>query len=393
LCLRGMVDYWVNDQQGRPFFAITTPFSGGLLRMLREEIVPRLLAEVPNQPSQAQLDANPCLSRFTLIFDREGYSPDFFKDMWALRIACQTYHKFPGEKWAVSEFQSCRVTLTHGEQMSMALAERGTKLSNGFWVREIRKLTETGHQVSVLSTDYQSEREPVAVHMFSRWSQENFLKYMMQNFSIDRLVDYGTNELDETKEVVNPKHRKLDGQVRRKAAILGRKLAEFGRVSLKEPETDKEILKHQDKKARLKEEIELLEKDVDELKAQRKDTTKHIPLSDLPQQEQFQQLAPTRKQFLDTIKMIAYRAETAMAAVLRDQLAHANEARSLLRELFTTEADLIPDQSAGTLTVRLHHLTNPLSDRAILALAKELNDAETLYPGTNLRLVYELVSS
>ena len=47
LCLRGTTDYWVNDQQGLPFFVISTPFTTGLLDMLSNEIVPRLLKDVP----------------------------------------------------------------------------------------------------------------------------------------------------------------------------------------------------------------------------------------------------------------------------------------------------------------------------------------------------------
>ncbi|MGR3178503.1 MAG: putative transposase, partial [Candidatus Anammoxibacter sp.] len=98
------------------------------------------------------------------------------------------------------------------------------------------------------------------------------------------------------------------------------------------------------------------------------------------------------KHFIDTIKMIAYRAETAMVTILRESLARTDDARSLLREIFTLEADIIPDEEDQTLTFRLHHLTNRLSDKAALHLADYLNKTETIYPGTNMRLVYELVS-
>jgi hypothetical protein len=64
----------------------------------------------------------------------------------------------------------------------------------------------------------------------------------------------------------------------------------------------------------------------------------------------------------------------------------------LIREIFTTEADLIPHEEEKTLTVRLHHLTNHLSDQAARVLAEELNATETLYPGADLRLIYKLVS-
>ena len=50
LCLRGTTDYWVNAMDGQPFFAVTQAADPGLLKVLEEQIVPRLLAEVPGQP-------------------------------------------------------------------------------------------------------------------------------------------------------------------------------------------------------------------------------------------------------------------------------------------------------------------------------------------------------
>ena len=63
-----------------------------------------------------------------------------------------------------------------------------------------------------------------------------------------------------------------------------------------------------------------------------------------------------------------------------------------MREIFATEADLLPDAAAETLTVRLHHLANHASDEAVRYLAEQLNATESVYPGTNLRLVYKFVS-
>ena len=232
LCLRGMTDYWVNDQQGRPFFVISTAFTSGLLEMLRAEIVPRLLSDVPGQPSAAQLEADRYLHRFAIIFDREGYSPQYFKEMWQKRIACQTYHKYAKDDWPESEFEEHRVTMSLGEQVKMELAERGIFLAKKLWVREIRKLTDSGHQVPVLSTDYKSEMTIIASHMFCRWSQENFFKYMRKHFNIQGLIDYNTEAVDGTKKVVNPIYRKLESQGRSKSAKLSRKKAEFYDISL-----------------------------------------------------------------------------------------------------------------------------------------------------------------
>ena len=183
LALRGVTDYWVNDMLGRPFFSISSAFTTGLLDILKTELVPKLLKDVPGQPSQQELKDDPYLSKFLLIFDREGYSPDFFHRMWKQRIACQTYQKYPKEKWPESEFKTYTVKMPHGETIKMELAERGLWLGDKIWVREIRRECRSGHQTSVLSTDFNADFKAIAVHMFTRWSQENFFKYMMKNLS------------------------------------------------------------------------------------------------------------------------------------------------------------------------------------------------------------------
>jgi hypothetical protein len=70
-----------------------------------------------------------------------------------------------------------------------------------------------------------------------------------------------------------------------------------------------------------------------------------------------------------------------------------DDARSLLRAIYNTEADMVPDRDAKTLTIRLHPLANNSSDQAVRHLCEELNRTETVFPGTELRLIYELVSS
>ena len=178
LCLRGITDYWINDIAGRPFFVVERAIDHGLLEALRTDIVPRLLKDIPNQPTQQQLDDDPHLARFYMVFDREGHSPGFFREMWQRhRISCISYHKYPGEVWPTEEFQSTTVKFPFGEEVSMQLAERGTwigSVKEGLWVREIRKLTPSGHQTSIITTAFADLPERIALWMFSRWAQENF---------------------------------------------------------------------------------------------------------------------------------------------------------------------------------------------------------------------------
>ena len=67
-----------------------------------------------------------------------------------------------------------------------------------------------------------------------------------------------------------------------------------------------------------------------------------------------------------------------------------DDVRTLLRNIYCDDADLLPDYEADTLTVRLHHLANHSSDQAIRHLCGELTATETVFPETNLRLIYEL---
>jgi transposase len=395
LCLRGTTDYWVNDILGQPFFAVERPIDHGLLEVLRSDIVPRLLRDVPGQPTAEELETNRHRARFVILFDREGYSPEFFKEMWQThRIACITYHKYPKEDWPITEFKECATTLPNGERVSLRLAERGTRIGDkksGLWVREIRKLTDSGHQVSLISTAFGSSALEDSVRLFSRWSQENFLRYMMEHFAIDLLSEYRTEEIPETKRpVVNPKWRELDRRQRSVKSKLTHQQARFAALTM-HPESDQAAqAKWEKRKAALLEAIEQFERELTGVNEQLKTTPGHLKWDELPETEKFERLAPSRKQLVDTVKMIAYRAETAMASIVREALARNDDARSLVRDLFRSEVDLLPDLEQRLLRVSVHPMSNPRSNRAIAHLLDHLNAAEFIYPGTNLRLVYSI---
>jgi hypothetical protein len=71
---------------------------------------------------------------------------------------------------------------------------------------------------------------------------------------------------------------------------------------------------------------------------------------------------------------------------------HAYDARALLRQIYDTEADLIPGLGTGTLTVQLHHLTQSAHDQILRHLCDQLNETETIFPDTQLRLRFQVGS-
>lgn len=387
LCLRGTTDYWVNAMDGQPFFVVTQAADPGIIKVLEEQIVPRLLADVPGQPAAGQLAGDQRLARLTLIFDRAGYSPEFFARMWKLRIAVITYHKFPQGQWSDEEFTLRRLRLINGEEVELPLAERGVILSNGMWVREVRQKDESGHQTAIITTDYRRELEAVAVALFARWCQENFFQYMKQHYGLDRLIEYGTEPLPETTQVVNPAWRRKDQEVRRERALLMREQAQFG--ALTAPAQAEAIDDYEQKKGKLLGQVEQRQKKLETLKTERKETPRHVILKDLPEAERFPELRTARKHFVDTIKLIAYRAETALVQIAREKLQRAADARALVRQVFTGEVDLIPDLNDKTLTVRLHRLSSAAHDQVLEHLCGELTATETTFPGTDLRLIFQ----
>jgi hypothetical protein len=395
LCLRATTDYWINAMDGQPFLYVNKEVDPGLIATLKQDVIPWLEANVPQtSEQQRRLAEDPRAPWFTMVFDREGYSPELFKKMQEKRIAILSYHKFPKEDWRTEEFAPSSVALVSGETVTMHLAERGTRLSNNLWVREIRKLNDGGHQTPILTTNFQAPMTTLAASLFARWSQENFFRYMREHYSLDRLIEYGTEPIPDAISVVNPEWRKLDSQIRSKTGPRHRLAARFGALALSEDPNESELHRFQQRNGQLREEIEILDVEIDQLKQLRKNTQHHVSVNSLPEQDRFTRLRTERKHFIDTLRMIAYRAESSMASLLREHLARGDDdVRALLRQIFQTEADLTPDLAVNTLTVRLHHLTHAAHDQAIQALLADLNATETVFPGTSLTLIFRLGSS
>ena len=238
LCLRGTTDYWVNALDAQPFFVVTKAVDPGMVQVIEHEIVPRLERDAPQLVSDRELIANPLRHRFVIVCDREVYSPVLFAKLRKKHIACSTYRRSPGPDWPSEEFCVEPVTLTNGQTVTMTLAERGVFLDRGkLWVREIRRRTASGHQTAIVSTDFINPRDRLAAPMFGRWGQENFFRYMLEHYGLDRLISYGLEAVPETTRVVNPAHRELDAAVRKRNAVLSRRRAEFGALTLDQPIT------------------------------------------------------------------------------------------------------------------------------------------------------------
>ena len=188
LCLSGTTEFWVNDQQGLPLMFVTGELNEKLKAAI-EEIIPKIQEEIT-------LPSKPTEPAFTIVVDREAYEPAWFIKLWEQhRVAVITYRKNVKDKWDSSLFYNIE-TQIYNTNVTMQLCEMGTQL-NGHWFREIRRLSENGHQTSVLTTHPELSLPETAVKMFSRWAQENFFKYMIADFDFDRMIEYGTEPVNQ----------------------------------------------------------------------------------------------------------------------------------------------------------------------------------------------------
>ena len=443
LSMRATTDYWVNDKLGQPFFSVSKHISGSMIEVIKNDIIPRLKTDVPNQPSHEILEQNPLLHKFMIVYDRESYSSDFMLDMWEERIACSTYNKYVEEKWSEDEFKEYETENEFDEKETIKLAERGvliegketekldeqqtvykfnqidfsktdeitdelildnsdikitqkrTKKKRNMWIREIRKIRDKGHQTSIITSNFQLSIVLVGVYMFARWCQENYFKYMIKNFDLDRLISYYKDIVPDTARLINPKWRELDKQVRSINAKLKRREAKYGALTYDTNQSseldDKEFIKYNLIKAGLMEEISIYRKEVEQKKTERTDTKREITFEELSEKEKFKGVYNDRKQLIDTIKMTAYRAETSLASIVKEHTQKPKESRSLIVQFFKSNADIDVDYEKNILYINIHHQPTNRDDITLRKLCENLNDTQIKFPETNMKIVYGII--
>ena len=302
-------------------------------------------------------------------------------------IACVSWQKnFRSPCWADDDYRLCEVTLygpAQSHQQTVRLAEKSVVLDNTVTVRQVRRQLDE-REVAIVTTHPTLSTEQVASLMFSRWSQENFFKYMRDQFSLDSLTSHALEPMDEDTIVVNPRRRDLEKQLRK---VKGRinsarnKIAKLG----------KDVSKAKQKQC-LSRDLQDLEAEHEKVRVKKNETVRHVRAGDLEADERLDVLPKAQRLFIDIIRMIAYRAETRMVPAVAGVQGAKPNARKALQKLFNADANIIPDRRQGTLTVQVLGSGSNSTDRALKPLLDELTSTETVYPGTNLKLVYELAA-
>lgn len=394
LCLPGIQEFWVNNKEGLPYFYVSGEVNEKLLEMLSNQIVPNLLKEIQPRYTEAELMSDSDLPRFTIVFDREAYSPVFFKKLWKEhRVAVITYRKNVKDLWPETDFNSCFVN-EDDVKTEMRLAEKPLIIQN-FEYREIRRLTNQGHQTSIMTTHYQLEKKSIAIYMFSRWTQENYFKYLKQDYDFDRLMQYTVESIDCDFVIVNPEYNNMTYKLKKIREKISRRKAILYELERENVRNDLSITgKSLVKQAKEKEELDILLNSEQELLEKRKSVPYKIKIDEMPENSRYNKLHVESKHFQNIIKMICYRSETSFANMLLQYYAKGKtEKRALAKSIINTRGDIIADYINNSLTIKLYSQSNPRMNRALEMICDILTDTNSLYPGTNLKLIYKIATS
>jgi prepilin-type processing-associated H-X9-DG protein len=360
-------DYWVNDQRGDPLFVVTAQANASLFKML-----PGLLDQIRSLVGDR---------RVTIVFDRGGYSPKLFVQILAAGFDILTYRKGRWRRVARRLFQQRRGVLD-GRRVVYLLADQEIRLLRGkLRLRQVTRLQDD-HQTPVLTSRRDLAAVEVAYRMFERWRQENFFKYLRQEYLLDALADYDVEPDDPTRDVPNPKRTEIDDRLKHlrvRIADLQRELVATKALEGAgvEPKVDKDTLAQ-----RIWRECQR----VITLKARRERIPRRVPVSNTTDEEIIK-LATQKKHLTNVIKLVAYQAESELVRMIAPHYHRADlEGRTLIQSALASAADI--KVTGSELLVTLAPLSSPHRSRAVAALCEQLNTTATAFPGTRLRLRY-----
>jgi hypothetical protein len=391
LCLNATTEYWVNDAKGMPVMMVMGELTEKLQTVIEEQIIPQL-QKTKLLAADGPMVANQPVCTF--VFDREAYQPAFFKRLWEkYKIAIITYRKNVKDKWTDQSFESIGVKVMQ-QTINMQLCELGTQLG-GYWFREIRRLNGDGHQTAIITTHPTLETQFIAGRMFARWSQENFFRYLIQDYDFDKIVSFGTEPVNPEKEIVNPEYRKLCHQLKKLREKIRRVEARFyPLLQLVIDQPIDELPAISPRLAEYKEKIEDFRKQEETLLLQRSQIKPRLKVIQMPEEKRYNKLKTENKLLMNVLRMICYRAESAVAEYIAPYLAkEEDEKRMVVKQIIQSNADISPDYINKTLTVTLHSLSANRFNKAASELAQLLNHTETVFPGTNLRMIYKITAN
>ena len=370
-------DYWINDQVGDPLFMVTAKANAGLVQVL-----PDLLAQTRKLMGDRPI---------TIVFDRGGWSPALFSKLESDGFHILTYRKGEAEPIAEWKFTLHKARLD-GREVEYWLNDQILGFQFGkegrMSLRQVTRLQD-GHQTQVITTRFDLPAIEVAHRMFQRWRQENFFKYMRQEYLLDALVDYGVEPDDPARIVPNPERRRMDKEIAAVRQELAKLQRDYGAAAKEHQESKRPTLRgFKLANDLLGQKIRTARMRLDALMARKATMAAKIAVGEAVK-EPIVKLATERKHLTDMVKMVAYQIESDLLSMISPHFARSDdEGRTLVQNILASAADL--EVTPEELRVKVSPLSSPHRTQVLAILCEKLNLAGAIFPGSRLQLRFSV---
>ena len=373
-------DYWVNDQRGDPLFVVTADANAGMTRMLLPVLreVRELLG--PSRHS-------------TVVFDRGGWSPQLFRDLLSMGFDVLTYRKGRTRHIAEKRFTWHRARLD-GRRVEYLLHDQPVRFLNGkLRLRQVTRLTETGHQTPMVTSRWDLRAIIVAHRMFERWRQENFFKYLREEYLIDALVDYQVEPDDPNRSVPNPARKAVEKEIHTARVHLKKLRQSYGTTAIDYVQgRTRTVVRFEIAEEIIRKKIDKITGRIKKLKVRCESLPARVPLGDARKGQEAVKLSTERKHLTNVLKMVAYQIESDLVELIRPEYKRVEaEGRTFIQTVVQDTADIEP--TVDQLRITLAPLSSPHRSRVLETLCDVLNKTNTLFPGTQLRMRYSVTPS
>lgn len=380
IALPATTDYWVNDERGDPLFVVTAEANASTTKML-----PVVLKEVRDLLGPER--------KVTAVFDRGGWSPKLFAALVAEGFDFLTYRKGRVRRLAEKHFVLRQAELD-GRQVEYCLNDREIRLLGGeLRLRQVTRLTTDGHQTPIITTRRDLADIVVAYRMFERWRQENFFKYLRDEYLIDALVDYRVEPDDPKRSVPNPAWREANRELKAARVALAKLERSYGMAAIENSEGKRPTMRgFKIAHGKLGAEIRAARARIEKLRTKRNALLKRVEVGEALKGQEVVRLSKERKHLTNVLKMVAYQIESDLLEDLGPHYRRRDdEGRTLLQTAFQSSASIEPTETE--LRVTLAPLSSPHRSRAVAALCEALNRTQTRFPGTTLVMRYAVAEA
>jgi transposase len=377
IAMPATTDYWINDATGEPLFVVTAEANAGLAKML-----PPVCEEIRKLVGER---------RVTIVFDRGGWSPKLFQQLIGQGFDILTYRKGRSRAVAAKQFSEHCATLD-GRKVVYTLADQGIRLLKGkLRMRQVTRRSDDGHQTQVVTSRRDLSAIEVAYRMFERWRQENFFKYLREEYALDALVDYQFEPANPMRDVPNPARAKIDAKLRKARSEVIALSARYGIEALVNREAKRRTMRgFKIANAGIAKPVRDALGRYTALEARRAKVPRRIPVGEVVDGAVVQ-LAAERQHLTSVLKMLAFQAETDLVRRVAPHYRRADdEARTLIQSALANAGDIAV--SATELRVTFAPLSSPHRTAALVALCAELDALGPRFPGTRLRVRYAVAA-